>query len=403
MLDLEVATAKGLQQQPTPAAGLRLKGYGLEIFPDGWLPKGEIHPLTSRKNRILTIIGARPQFIKASVVSRAIQLAVGIEEIMLHTGQHFDANMSEVFFDQLGIPKPDIQLDIHGGSHGGMTGRMLVEIEQALLEYRPDRVMVYGDTNSTLAGALAAAKLHIPVAHVEAGLRSFNMQMPEEINRILTDQISDLLFCPTDTAVRNLENEGFAQKPVSVLQVGDVMQDAALLFAERAMSPASLEGRADFVLATLHRAENTDDPQRLAAIVEALNRIHHEVTPVVLPLHPRTREAIDRAGLSLQAEVIDPVGYFEMVWLLRHCGLVLTDSGGVQKEAFFFGKACVTMRDQTEWVELVECGANELAGADKTAIVAAAKRHYGRHIVDDGALYGGGHAAEFIVKKLLSN
>jgi len=210
--------------------------------------------------RILTIIGARPQFIKASVVSRAIQQTDGIEEILLHTGQHFDANMSEIFFNQLGIPRPNIQLDIHGGSHGEMTGRMLIEIERALLEHKPDRVVVYGDTNSTLAGALAAAKLHIPVAHVEAGLRSFNMAMPEEINRILTDQISDLLLCPTDTAVKNLNNEGFANKSAKVCQVGDVMQDSALLFAENAVPPAGGDIPANFILATLHRAENTDNP-----------------------------------------------------------------------------------------------------------------------------------------------
>lgn len=346
--------------------------------------------------RILTIIGARPQFIKASVVSRAIQQTDGIEEIMLHTGQHFDANMSDIFFNQLNIPRPHIQLDIHGGSHGEMTGRMLAEIEQALLEHKPDRVLVYGDTNSTLAGALAAAKLHIPVAHVEAGLRSFNMQMPEEINRILTDQISDLLFCPTDTAVKNLNNEGFANKPVQVLQVGDVMQDSALLFAEKAVAPAG-ELPEGFILATLHRAENTDNPQRLAAIVSALNALHKTVAPVVLPLHPRTRKLIAQHGLELNVHLVDPVGYFEMVWLLDHCNLVLTDSGGVQKEAFFFGKACVTMRDQTEWVELIEAGANELVGADTAKIIEAASRNAGRKVQDTYNLYGGGKAAQRIV------
>lgn len=350
--------------------------------------------------KILTIIGARPQFIKASVVSRAIQQTDGIEEIMLHTGQHFDANMSDIFFNQLNIPRPHIQLDIHGGSHGEMTGRMLAEIEQALLEHKPDRVLVYGDTNSTLAGALAAAKLHIPVAHVEAGLRSFNMQMPEEINRILTDQISDLLFCPTDTAVKNLNNEGFANKPVQVLQVGDVMQDSALLFAEKAAAPAGdlPEG---FILATLHRAENTDNPQRLAAIVSALNTLHKTVAPVVLPLHPRTRKLIAQHGLELNVHLVDPVGYFEMVWLLDHCNLVLTDSGGVQKEAFFFGKACVTMRDQTEWVELIEAGANELVGADAAKIIEAASRNVGRKVQDTHNLYGGGKAAQRIVDVIL--
>src|SRR5690606_13582841 len=350
--------------------------------------------------KILTIIGARPEFIKASVVSRAVQQTTGIEEIMLHTGQHFDANMSDIFFNQLNIPRPHIQLDIHGGSHGEMTGRMLAEIEQALLTHKPDRVLVYGDTNSTLAGALAAAKLHIPVAHVEAGLRSFNMQMPEEINRILTDQISDLLFCPTDTAVKNLNNEGFANKPVQVLQVGDVMQDSALLFAEKAAAPAGdlPEG---FILATLHRAENTDNPQRLAAIVSALNTLHKTVAPVVLPLHPRTRKLIAQHGLELNVHLVDPVGYFEMVWLLDHCNLVLTDSGGVQKEAFFFGKACVTMRDQTEWVELIEAGANELVGADAAKIIEAASRNVGREVQDTHNLYGGGKAAQRIVDVIL--
>ncbi|AXS82514.1 non-hydrolyzing UDP-N-acetylglucosamine 2-epimerase [Marinobacter sp. Arc7-DN-1] len=351
--------------------------------------------------KILTIIGARPQFIKASVVSRAIQQTKGIQEIMLHTGQHFDANMSDIFFNQLGIPRPDIQLDIHGGGHGEMTGRMLIEIEQSLLAHKPDRVLVYGDTNSTLAGALAAAKLHIPVAHVEAGLRSFNMQMPEEINRILTDQISELLFCPTKTAVKNLENEGFASKPAKVLQPGDVMQDAALLFAEKAAAPAGSNLPESFVLATLHRAENTDNPERLASIVNALNKIHREQALVVLPLHPRTRKLIAQQGLELNVHLIDPVGYFEMVWLLDHCQLVLTDSGGVQKEAFFFGKACVTMRDQTEWVELVEAGANELVGADGDLIIEAAAQNFGRIVDDASNLYGGGKAALQIVKELL--
>ncbi|GGY10161.1 UDP-2,3-diacetamido-2,3-dideoxy-D-glucuronate 2-epimerase [Litchfieldella qijiaojingensis] len=351
--------------------------------------------------RLLTIIGARPQFIKASVVSKAIQEMEGIEEILLHTGQHFDANMSKVFFEQLGIPKPNVQLDIHGGPHGVMTGRMLAEIEEVIQAEKPDRVMVYGDTNSTLAGALAAAKLHVPVAHVEAGLRSFNMRMPEEINRILTDQISDLLFCPTETAISNLQREGFTHKPMRILQVGDVMQDAALFFAERTATPVGLDFSENFILTTLHRAENTDDLQRLTSIVNALNHVHQHVAPIVLPLHPRTRGAIEKAGLSLDVTVIDPVGYFEMIWLLNHCGLVLTDSGGVQKEAFFFGKACVTLRDQTEWVELINVGANELVGAEQERIVQAAERHFGRDVKDSHQLYGGGKAAERIVQTLV--
>lgn len=351
--------------------------------------------------KILTIVGARPQFIKASVVSRAIAQTSGLQEVLVHTGQHFDANMSDVFFMQLGIPRPHHQLDIHGGSHGEMTGRMLIEIERILLAERPDCVLVYGDTNSTLAGALAAAKLHIPVAHVEAGLRSFNMKMPEEINRILTDQISDILFCPTQTAMDNLAREGFGDKPVQLLQVGDVMQDAALLFAQAAEHTLvrGVEGDG-FILATLHRAENTDDPARLAAIVGALNTLHSSVESVVLPLHPRTRAAIAKAGLTLDVQVIDPIGYLEMVALLRRCALVLTDSGGVQKEAFFFGKACVTMRDQTEWVELVQVGANTLVGADAEAIVSAARANLGRMVSDDGQLYGGGAAARHVVTQL---
>lgn len=350
--------------------------------------------------KILTIIGARPQFIKASVVSKAIQETEGLTEVLVHTGQHFDANMSDVFFDQLGIPRPDYQLNIHSGSHGDMTGRMLIEIEKVLQQEKPDWVLVYGDTNSTLAGALTAAKLHIPVAHVEAGLRSFNMQMPEEINRILTDQISSVLFCPTDSAMANLEREGFADKPIKVLQVGDVMQDSAEFFAQRTVQPQGFSVADGFILTTLHRAENTDKSQRLAAIVSALNHLHNNVAPVVLPLHPRTRNVIVEQGLPLDVYLIEPVGYLEMIWLLQHTGLVLTDSGGVQKEAFFFGKACVTMRDQTEWVELIEVGANELVGADTDKIIEAATRNRGRSVKDEHSLYGGGVAAKRIVEQL---
>lgn len=351
--------------------------------------------------KILTIIGARPQFIKASVVSKAIQETDGLVEVLVHTGQHFDVNMSDIFFNQLGIPRPDYQLDINGGSHGDMTGRMLIEIEKVLLKERPDWVLVYGDTNSTLAGALAAAKLHIPVAHIEAGLRSFNMQMPEEVNRILTDQISSILFCPTQSAMDNLINEGFSSKAVRVLNVGDVMQDSALLFAERATRPTGVSQEQGFVLATLHRAENTDNPERLASIVAALNRVHTDVAPVILPLHPRTRGLLNKHDLTLEVELIEPVGYLEMIWLLQRASLVLTDSGGVQKEAFFFNKPCVTMRDQTEWVELVEHGVNELTGADTDKIIAAVKRNIGREITDEHQLYGGGMAAGKILQALL--
>lgn len=352
--------------------------------------------------KLITIIGARPQFIKAAVTSRAIkEYRPDVSEIVIHTGQHFDVNMSDVFFEQLEIPRPDYCLNINGGTHGEMTGRMLIEIERILLIEKPDRVMVYGDTNSTLAGALAASKLQFPVAHVEAGLRSFNMQMPEEINRILTDQVSDLLFCPTDVAVQNLSREGFFEKSVSVLQVGDVMQDAAYFFsgmtADREVKGVKEN---EFILATLHRAENTDNIDRLKSIVIGLNELHRTVAPVVLPLHPRTKAAIQSAGLTLEVKLIDPVGYLEMIVLLRHCSLVLTDSGGVQKEAFFFGKPCITMRDETEWVELLTIGANVLVGADADAIVKSAKDSIGINIVDRGELYGGGKAAQKIAEKL---
>jgi len=352
--------------------------------------------------KIVTVVGARPQFIKAGVVSRALGHESEITEVLVHTGQHFDPNMSAVFFEQLGIPRPDHMLDIHGGAHGEMTGRMLLEIEPILQRERPDRVLVYGDTNSTLAGALAAAKLHIPVAHVEAGLRSFNTRMPEEINRILTDQLSDILFCPTDTALDNLDREGFRYKPAKVLKVGDVMQDSALLFAGLAAQPTGIDQAEGFILATFHRAENTDDRARLSAIVSALNALHHRHASVVVPLHPRTRAAIDRAGLTLDARVIEPVGYLEMLWLLQHCSLVITDSGGVQKEAFFFGRFCVTMRDQTEWTELVEVGANSLVGADTDAIVKIASEKLGVTVDDQAELYGGGKAAAGIAGHLAS-
>lgn len=284
--------------------------------------------------KILTIIGARPQFIKASVVSKAIQETDGLTEVLVHTGQHFDANMSDVFFDQLGIPRPDYQLNINSGSHGDMTGRMLIEIEKVLLKEQPDCVMVYGDTNSTLAGALAAAKLHIPVAHVEAGLRSFNMQMLEEINRILTDRVSNILFCPTQAAVDNLKKEGYpfvvanGQKQ-RIEKVGDVMQDSAELFAIRATKPEGFGLSNGFILTTIHRAENNDYPERLTNILDALNQAAKNI-PVVLPIHPRTRNIITTPNLDASnLTLIEPVGYLEMPWLLKHSNLVVTDSGGV--------------------------------------------------------------------------
>lgn len=356
---------------------------------------------------ILTVIGARPQFIKASVVSKAISEHGDLNEVIIHTGQHFDKNMSNIFFEQLAIPKPNYSLDINGGNHGDMTGRMLIEIEKVLLAEKPDYVLVYGDTNSTLAGAIAASKLHIPVAHIEAGLRSFNMNMPEELNRILTDRVSNLLLCPTETAISNLKNEGYPFKVSNnftqrIINVGDVMQDSALLFSKRAYPPKNLSISKEFILATIHRAENTDDIDRLFNILEALNEVS-EQTQVILPIHPRTLNIINSNKFTISNIIfIAPVGYLEMLWLLKNCELVVTDSGGVQKEAFFMGKACVTMREQTEWIELVDLGVNELVGANKNNILNAIDRNIGRKIDDSNQLYGGGFASERIVSELVS-
>lgn len=357
--------------------------------------------------RIVTILGARPQFIKAAAVSRVAASTPGVEELLLHTGQHYDENMSDVFFQEMGIPRPAYQLGMGTGTHGAMTGRMLGGIEEVLLELKPHWVLIYGDTNSTLAGALAAAKLHIPVAHVEAGLRSFNRRMPEETNRVLSDHASDLLFAPTATAVRNLANEGLAGDKVRL--VGDVMYDAALYFGEQAErgSPVLREqglasGR--YVLATVHRAENTDDPARLAAIFRGLMAIARAI-PVVLPLHPRTRQALTRAGLLEEVErrlrVLPPVGYLDMVMLEKHARLVATDSGGVQKEAFFYRVPCLTLRDETEWVELVELGWNTLCPPTSAAAIAeAAATALARRPREASSPYGDGRSAELILETL---
>lgn len=354
--------------------------------------------------RIFSVVGARPQFIKASVVSRAIAQTAGLEEILLHTGQHFDANMSDIFFSDLGIPQPQIRLDIHGGSHGEMTGRMLAEIEQALIAHRPDRVVVYGDTNSTLAAALAAAKLHIPVAHIEAGLRSFDRRMPEELNRILTDHLADILYCPTPDAVENLRDEGIPGKAGTntVLNVGDVMEDSVKLFSQAATPPDGIATASPFVLATIHRAENTDDPERLRNIVEGFNTLHDRFG-VVLPVHPRTRGAIARLGIDVRFEVIDPVGYLEMLGLIAASGLVVTDSGGLQKEAFFMGRQCITCRDTTEWVGLIAAGVNVLVGTDQAALVREAGDRFGQTVVNDGSLFGGGTASRKIADHLAAS
>ena len=353
--------------------------------------------------KVITIIGARPQFVKAATVSRELK-KTGIAEILVHTGQHFDHNMSQVFFDEMEIPHPHYNLEISGLHHGAMTGRMLEKIEDVLLKEKPDYVLVYGDTNSTLAGALAAVKLHIPVAHVEAGLRSFEMKMPEEVNRILTDRISKILFCPTQTAINNLNQEGFQNFDCNVVLAGDVMFDAVNYYQSKIDTHATiipsqqLEGKS-FVLATLHRAENTNDPQRLKAICEALNEINQEVK-IVLPLHPRTKAFLETHHIPLHAHIIEPVGYFDMLSLLKNCQLVMTDSGGLQKEAYFFEKFCITLRDQTEWVELVEAGVNVLVGANRKKIITGFKANYQRSIRVQEGLYGDGHAAAKIVSYL---
>ncbi len=349
--------------------------------------------------KIITIVGARPQFIKAAALSREFAKHPDIEEVIVHTGQHYDPNMSGIFFRQMEIPEPHYNLHINGLSHGAMTGQMLEKIEEVLLAGKPDRVLVYGDTNSTLAGALAAKKLHIKVAHVEAGLRSYNMDMPEEINRILTDRISDILFCPTGTAVRNLHKEAFESFDVQIVRSGDIMQDAALYYASKARKP-NLELPGKYILATLHRAENTDNTLRLRAIFEAFNIIA-ETMPVVLPLHPRTAKIVQKLKINTdKIKIIEPVGYFEILYLLQHSVMVMTDSGGMQKEAFFFAKPCMTLRDETEWVELVEHNFNVLVGADKDKIVNTYHNHrFNRDYTVD--LYGNGNAAKKIVETLM--
>ena len=356
--------------------------------------------------KIVTVLGARPQFIKASVVSHALRSHGVLSEVVVHTGQHFDANMSDVFFDELGMAPPVHRLDIHGGSHGAMTGRMLAEVEQVLLAERPDAVLVYGDTNSTLAGALAAVKLHVPVAHVEAGLRSFNIAMPEEVNRILTDRISRWLFTPTALAASHLAHEGAS--PEQIVPVGDVMYDVARHHGARVDAGGRVLGElalrpGGYVLATVHRAENTDRPQRLAAIVDALERIAGRL-PVVWPLHPRTRGVLQAQGrlarLPASVRLIDPVGYLDMVQLEKHAAAIATDSGGVQKEAFFYRVPCVTLRDETEWVELVDAGWNRLAPPLQADTVADAVLAAIGTTGSDVQPYGTGDAAERIVQRL---
>ncbi|WP_196893662.1 non-hydrolyzing UDP-N-acetylglucosamine 2-epimerase [Aureivirga marina] len=325
--------------------------------------------------KIVTILGARPQFVKAAVLSRVIQKHDEIEEIIIHTGQHYDQNMSEIFFEEMQIPKPKYNLQINGLSHGAMTGQMLEKIEVILQEEKPEIVVVYGDTNSTLAGALAAKKMDIKVVHIEAGLRSFNMKMPEEINRIMTDRISDLLLCPTDVAISNLEKEGFENLNVKVEKSGDIMKDAveyySVFSSEKSTIIQDLEiEKENFVLATIHRQENTDDIQKLIEIFKGLQEINSKCE-VVIPLHPRTKKILIENDLMFQMTAIEPVGYFDMLELLKNCKMVVTDSGGLQKEAFFNKKPCIIAREETEWVELVSNNFAKLVGSDLEKILTA--------------------------------
>lgn len=349
--------------------------------------------------RIATVIGARPQFIKAAVVSHQIAILENLEEIIIHTGQHYDANMSDLFFRQMQIPQPAYNLSVGNLSHGAMTGRMIEKIEEIILKEQPDLVLVYGDTNSTLAGALAAVKLHIPVAHVEAGLRSFNRQMPEEINRVLTDHISDILFCPSEEAIKNLEQEGISSNKKQVIITGDVMYDSSLFFSQYMQMPP-LDVPDKFILTTIHRAENTDDCSRLKEIIKALNNLNIEI-PVLMPMHPRTKKLAQEYGCKISFTCFEPVGYFQMIALLKHCSLVITDSGGLQKEAYFFGKPCVTVREETEWVELVNIGANMLAKTDEKDILEKVHSMLSQKISFQSELYGDGNAS-FKVASLIN-
>jgi UDP-GlcNAc3NAcA epimerase len=337
--------------------------------------------------KILTILGARPQFIKGATISRVIRQSDNIEEIIVHTGQHFDANMSQVFFEQLDIPKPNYYLGISSLGHGAMTGRMLEKIEELIKQEKPNWVLVYGDTNSTLAGAMAAAKLQVPVAHVEAGLRSHNPIMPEEINRILTDRISSLLLCPTEIAVKNLKQEGFpfpaarlsgGLKLQRIENLGDVMYDAVRHYSGQAKKQVNFEhfglDHKGYAICTVHRQENTENAERLNSILSALRKISKKI-PVILPLHPRTKTKLQQLNSEalIGITIIEPLPYLEMQRLQMSAKLIITDSGGLQKEAYFHQVPCITLRDETEWTETIEAGWNQLVGANEAAIIEAAQ------------------------------
>ncbi len=349
--------------------------------------------------KILTVIGARPQFIKAATISRVIKEKYSnkIKEIIVHTGQHYDANMSDIFFTEMEIPKPDYYLNVGGKSHAEMTGDMLTKLEKLMLEEKPDVVLVYGDTNSTLAAALCASKLLIPIAHIEAGMRAYNKNIPEEINRVMVDHVTNHFFCTTDVPANNLRKEGLVD---NINIVGDVMYDAVLFYKEIAQPTATVKNLPDdFYLVTCHRQENTDNKDNLISIFKALE-ILSKNSPVVLPLHPRTKKYIAEYGIDISSlNIIEPVGYFDMLYLLEHSKMVLTDSGGLQKEAYYFEKPVIIMRDQTEWLEIVEQGLGILTGADKGKILdAVSKLHDIKSFKAN--IYGDGRAAEKIVAVL---
>lgn len=374
--------------------------------------------------KLLTVIGARPQIIKAAAISRAVKnsFAGQIEEKILHTGQHYDANMSQVFFDELGIPAPDYNLGVGSGSHGVQTAKMISGIEEVLTSEHFDGIILYGDTNSTLAGAVAASKIHIPVFHIEAGLRSFNMTMPEEVNRIVCDQLSSICFSPTQTGIDNLKREGFMDSPAKfkngkgrlVINSGDVMYDNSMYFATLAEEKSNILTRLgvkpnEYILTTIHRPNNTDDPERLTNILSSLLSItERDGITLVLPLHPRTRNLLgknldatvyEKLMISPLVKIIPPASFFEIIVLEKNARIVMTDSGGVQKESFFFERPCVILRPETEWVEIVEHGAGIIANADPKLILEAYDKLIGTKPVFP-PLFGDAHAAEHILQKI---
>ena len=353
--------------------------------------------------KFLTIVGARPQFIKASAFSKELKKFKNINEVIIHTGQHFDDNMSDVFFEELNIPKPKYNLSINNKSHGEMTGMMLSKIEKIIKIENPDWLIVYGDTNSTLAGALAATKMNVKIAHIEAGLRSFNMDMPEEINRILTDRISTILFCPTQNAKNNLFNEGFKKFNCKIVVSGDIMKDSTSLFNKLTIKPDNIKLSKKFALATVHRAENTNDAERLRGIFKALNNIGKKIN-VILPIHPRTKKILKEKNINTEnINIIPPVGYLNMTWLIKNCFIVLTDSGGLQKEAFFNKKFCITLRDETEWIELVYNKVNFLVSADEKRILS--KFDYllkNNPVFNCKEFYGKGNISKKIIQSIIN-